>query len=318
MRTSLFPMLVLFVVTAPRATAQTLEPRAVVPAGGAGEGGGSSLNWTLGQPASATYSASGNLLTAGVQQPEGLRLSMNIIALLDGPSSPGADRMHDSLRTRGLLPVTEPYTALGHPPVGLQGAGVLHATALLHSGDDAVVDWVFVELRAADDAGRIDAARAGLLQRDGDVVDVDGVSPLRITAAPGSYHLALLHRNHLPVMTQDPVLLGTGPNAFDLSTSGTALHVPDALTQRNGRHLLWSGDVSGDGTVMYTGADNDRDLVLQAIGGTVPTNTVSGYTPTDVNMDGTVRYTGADNDRDPILRNIGGTVPTNVRAQPLP
>ncbi len=68
----------------------------------------------------------------------------------------------------------------------------------------------------------------------------------------------------------------------------------------------------------YTGADNDRDPVLVTIGGTVPTNTVSGYLPADVNLDGTVKYTGVRNDRDPILLTIGGTVPTAVRVQPLP
>lgn len=35
-------------------------------------------------------------------------------------------------------------------------------------------------------------------------------------------------------------------------------------------------------------------------------------------MDGEVKYTGADNDRDVILVNIGGTVPTNVRYQQIP
>jgi hypothetical protein len=37
-----------------------------------------------------------------------------------------------------------------------------------------------------------------------------------------------------------------------------------------------------------------------------------------VNLDGVVRYVGAANDRDPILQTIGGTVPTNVRTEQLP
>ena len=63
---------------------------------------------------------------------------------------------------------------------------------------------------------------------------------------------------------------------------------------------------------------NDRDPILVAVGGTVPTATVSGYLPTDVNMDGRVKYTGSVNDRDPILVNVGGTVPTNTRVEQLP
>ena len=300
------------------AAAQTVEPRAVLPAGGSGEGAGTSLSWSVGQAASATYTDGSTAATAGVQQPEGVRLRLNMAALLDGPYDAATDLMHDSLRTRGLLPLTEPFSAMGLTPVGLQGATQLAPEALLTTGPNALVDWVLIELRGADDASRVDAARAALLQRDGDVVDVDGASPVRITALYGSYRIALLHRNHLPVLTQAPVALGPGENAFDLIAGSTPLHLPDAQVQRDGRHLLWQGDANGDGTVKYVGADNDRDPVLVAIGGTVPTNTTNGYLPTDVNMDGTVKYVGASNDRDPMLITIGGSVPTAVRAQPLP
>ncbi len=318
MRTSFLLGFVLLHVAGNVVRSQSLAPRAVVPAGGAGAVGGTTLSWTLGQPASATFADGNAVATAGVQQPEGVLLSLNIAALLDGPYDAVTDLMHDSLRVLGLLPVVEPFTAMGHPPVGLQGPSQLQVPALLNSGADAIVDWVFVELRGADDAGRIDAARAGLVQRDGDVVDMDGSSALRITALPGSYRIALRHRNHLPVCSQAAVALGTGTNTFDLTTGSHALHVPAAQVQRDGRHLLWQGDVNGDATVKYTGTANDRDPVLLAIGGTVPTNTTIGYLPTDVNLDGTVKYTGARNDRDPILLTVGGTVPTAVRTQPLP
>ncbi|MFZ1331314.1 MAG: hypothetical protein WAR83_03965, partial [Flavobacteriales bacterium] len=74
-----------------------------------------------------------------------------------------------------------------------------------------------------------------------------------------------------------------------------------------------------NGEVRYTGTNNDRDLILTAIGGTTPTNTVTNtYSPLDINMDGTIRYTGTNNDRDIILQAIGGVVPTATRIQQLP
>lgn len=81
---------------------------------------------------------------------------------------------------------------------------------------------------------------------------------------------------------------------------------------------LWCGDVSFDGVVKYTGVGNDRDPIISAIGGTVPTATIIGYHSEDVNLDGTVKYTGANNDRDPILQTIGGTVPTAIRVEQVP
>ena len=35
-------------------------------------------------------------------------------------------------------------------------------------------------------------------------------------------------------------------------------------------------------------------------------------------MDGQVKYTGANNDRDLILQNVGGVVPTNIRVEQMP
>ena len=76
--------------------------------------------------------------------------------------------------------------------------------------------------------------------------------------------------------------------------------------------------VNTDGTLRYTGSDNDRDPMLSAIGGAVPTAMAQGYLPADVDMDGFVRYTGADNDREPVLVNVGGSVPTAERTGQLP
>ena len=81
---------------------------------------------------------------------------------------------------------------------------------------------------------------------------------------------------------------------------------------------MWSGNVNFNGELKYTGSNNDRDYILVAIGGTVPTDIVTGYMVEDVNMDGVVKYTGSNNDRDPILVNIGGTIPTNIVTQQLP
>jgi hypothetical protein len=94
--------------------------------------------------------------------------------------------------------------------------------------------------------------------------------------------------------------------------------LPGAIDVLNTVGLLPPGDVNGDGRIAYTGAGNDRDVVLGRIGGVVPTASATGYLAEDVNLDGRVRYTGADNDRDLILQSIGGVVPTIVREQVMP
>jgi hypothetical protein len=246
-------------------------------------------------------------------------VSLSVKLLLEGSYNSATDRMRDDLRVNGQLPTSEPYTALGFVQAGNGGAESADASVFTTTGDNAIVDWVLLELRSAVDPTTLIATRCALVQRDGDVVDKDGLSPVVFLAGPGNYHVVVRHRNHLGVMTATAVSLSGAPFALDLTTSSTATFGTEARKTVNGRAALWAGNVLRDGTLRYSGESNDRDPILQAIGGSVPTNTsVLGYYPEDVNMDGVTRYTGTDNDRDPVLLNIGGSVPTNTRAEQLP
>ncbi len=241
-----------------------------------------------------------------------------IRVFLEGPY--GGGTMLDVLRANGLLPLSEPYTSLGYSYVG-GGSYSIPASVRSVSGSDAVVDWLVLELRSKTTPSLVVHSRAALVQRDGDVVDVDGVSAPGFPLAAGPYLLAVRHRNHLPVMVDigSPLALGQTTVSVDLTLPGTATYGTDARQNVGGVMVLWSGDVGFDNELKYTGTGNDRDPILVDVGGTVPTNTLNNvYRQTDVNLDGTVKYTGTANDRDPILVNIGGTVPTTVRVGQLP
>lgn len=82
--------------------------------------------------------------------------------------------------------------------------------------------------------------------------------------------------------------------------------------------VLWPGDTNFDGTLKYTGSDNDRDGILMTLNSIDPTTVVAGYHNEDVNMDGVVKYTGADNDRELVLLSIGGEVTTTIRLEQMP
>lgn len=235
--------------------------------------------------------------------------------LLDGPYRTANGLMVDSLRARNLVPLTEPYTALGHVVTGPLSTT---ATVMAVTGTNAVVDWVLVELRAPAVPHAVLEARVGLVQRDGDVVAVDGVSPLGFCLNAGSYRVAVRHRNHLGCMTGSALALSANATGLDLSASATSTYGTNARKTVGSLRTLWSGNVFVNNSLGYTGPSNDRDPILAAVGGASPTNSATGYLLADVNMDGQVRYTGQDNDRDPILNNIGGSVPTNVVYEQLP
>lgn len=238
--------------------------------------------------------------------------------LLEGPYNGTTLLMSDALRASGLLPLTEPYTAAGWPQVAGGGGETTSTTVLAGTGSNAIVDWVRVELRSAADPAVVVATRQGLVQRDGDVVAADGSASLPFTVGPGSYHVVVRHRNHLGVMTATPVPLSAAATTVDLRLPGTATFGTEARKTVGSLRVLWAGNVQRDDRLKYTGSGNDRDPVLTAVGGSVPTATTTGYRREDVNMDGVVKYAGSANDRDPVLVNIGGVVPTATRIEQLP
>ena len=239
-------------------------------------------------------------------------------ALLQGPYDAQNGLMKDDLRAGGLIPLVEPYTGLLYEvaPGSLAGGDAVDPSVLMVTGPDAIVDWAVLELRAGNDGAVPASTRYVLVQRDGDIVEPDGVSPVRFAVPYGYYRLAVLHRNHMGVVE------GGGPfnngnyfelTAVDFTDPGLVVHAdPGARLMNNGVMLLRNGDTSFNDDLRYVGGNNDRDPILQLIGGSVPTNIMAGYHIEDVNLDGVVRYVGTNNDRDPILLGIGGSISTNV------
>lgn len=246
--------------------------------------------------------------------PQALPIALN--AFLQGPMT-SATTMSDALRSYGLIPLTEPFTALGFAHMG-SGGETINASVLLPSIVENVTDWIFVELRDDTDPSLVHQTRCGLITDRGRIVSTDGFSNIAFQMPPGNYHVSVKHRNHLGVMTQSPLAMGAPGAALDLRLVSTPTYGVNARASLFGRTALWSGDVNADGQIKYTGSTNDRDPILVAIGGTTPNNTITGYRSQDVNMDGTVKYTGTSNDRDPILVNVGSTSPNNVRNAQLP
>ncbi|MBP7513924.1 MAG: agmatine deiminase family protein [Flavobacteriales bacterium] len=236
---------------------------------------------------------------------------------LEGAYDSGTGLMRDDLRSTGLIPPGEPFTALGFTLVG--NSNTSFSSAILGTtGNNGIVDWVLAEARDANNPSTVLQSRAALVQRDGDVVGMDGLSNVVFNLPAGNYHIAVRHRNHLGAMTLNAAALSASPTTLDFRSGALATWGTDARKNLGGPLALWAGNVLRDTSLRYTGSGNDRDPILVAVGSTTPNNTAPGYLPADVNLDGTVKYTGSANDRDPILVNVGSTTPNNTRTEQLP
>ncbi|MBK6776044.1 MAG: hypothetical protein IPG74_09465 [Flavobacteriales bacterium] len=243
--------------------------------------------------------------------------------MLGGAYDTGTQQMRADLNLQGLIPLVEPYTALGYPQVN--GGGNETTTPNVLSANypaGRVVDWVRLELRAFSDPTQLVATRQALVLQNGQIVSTTGQFGILFDVLHGNYFVVVRHRNHLGAMTSTPITVpfpGGGIWSYLFATPGFSCYGTNPRNVQGNVALLWPGDVTTDHVVKYTGTGNDRDPILTAIGGTVPTNTITGqYRMEDVNLDGVVKYTGSVNDRDIILQTVGGTVPTNVRVEQVP
>jgi hypothetical protein len=259
--------------------------------------------------------------------PGSLRLAVRV--LLQGALVGGSGGlMRDDLRTPvNVIPATEPYTALGvfsHVNGGGGETVSAPATVFADHGANSIVDWVLLELRSAGNFNSVVATRSALVQRDGDVVDIDGTSEVFFAnSAPASYYVSVRHRNHLGVMTANAVPLAVSGNLVDFTDPGTPLWDDgtnlDGLEQTtiNMKHALWAANSRTDAGVVFAGETNDKDAIFnqvdQALGNILHSQTyiLAGYNTGDGTLNARTIFAGQDNDVDFLFNNVD-THPRNV------
>jgi hypothetical protein len=202
-------------------------------------------------------------------------LRVDLRMMLEGPYDANSGLMNDHLRSLDLIPELEPYGG---------GGETVTNTVLAVAGNNAVVDWVQVELRNVVDNTEVLYMRSALVQRDGDVVDVDGISPVIFSSAvPGNYFVAIRHRNHFGVMSASSIALSSTVTGFDFTDPSTTTYSNggDAQINVNGVMIFISGDANSDGEI--NASDNNNAWILQ--------NGQAydyGTSTADFNLDGTV------------------------------
>ncbi|GAB3756815.1 hypothetical protein [Spirosoma pomorum] len=235
--------------------------------------------------------------------------------------------MRDDLRRLNYLPTTSPYPALGL--TGLTSTSAVSPTVFARTGQDAIVDWVFVELRSASNNQQVVDSRPALVQRDGDIVAEDGLSPLRFNlVSSGSFYVAVKHRNHLGVMTSTAIPTSTTGTVVDFRTPLTPTYVLAANNLSNQSQVvvdqgvaLWAGNSLVDKNVIFQGTNNDVNAISQQVIN-APSNSfvtpffkLRGYYLGDINMNGETILQGTGNDVDYIFQNVIKNHPGNILKQ---
>ncbi|PHS03672.1 MAG: hemagglutinin protein [Kordia sp.] len=311
MKKILILILVLFFIE--NTKAQSIERQVIGSSGTTLSNASVNLDFTVGELAVTTMSNGSIILTQGFHQGSFL-LSVKIspIAKLQGASlnpNPGEEAlMRDDLRIAGYIPTISPY-----------GDGLICASTVLSLGgtsgtgadNDDIVDWVFVELRDVSDNTIIKSSQSALLQRDGHIVSIDGISDLLFNnLTSNDFYIAIRHRNHLSIMSANSIALSVTTTVLDFTDANNQItfgtNAQSTYGMPNGAVGMWAGNAGADTSVRYQGSGNDtntiKDNVLADVDNITSSNlhSFTGYNYADVNLDGTIRYQGSGNDSNTI------------------
>lgn len=205
-----------------------------------------------------------------------IKVPVLVYALLEGPYRNGS--MSADLRLRGMIPLTPPPMY----PYDLDPNRSFIAVATI---PDSVVDWVVVEFRTQMTGGKRHY-KTGFIKQDGRIVDYATNKPIYVDS--GTYYVAVHHRNHLAIMTQDAYTFAPGvASVLDMYRGGillggaNAAKLVDVSLTGSQTFAMIAGDTNGDGKVdrddydklstsswqrrnaeEYTNADTDLNSVV--------------------------------------------------------
>jgi hypothetical protein len=209
--------------------------------------------------------------------------TLDLKVLIEGPFN--STSMNPTLNTLGVIPLIQPFNTSPWNYSGTEAVGSIP--------NSNVIDWLLIELRDAPDAVSATEAtrvsrRAAFLLSDGSVVGMDGFSNLEFTN-PINHQLFVVirHRNHLPILSANPLILTDGVYSCNFTTSAEMAY-GGLLAQKQLATGVWgmiAGDCDANGEINMT----DEDLYWESNAGNV------GYIKTDLNLDGQVDNRDKDN-----------------------
>ncbi len=195
-------------------------------------------------------------------------VTCNLSVLLEGPYDMATGNMQTALQQAGKLPNSQPYN---HPDWSYLGE---ERVASLPSN---MVDWVLISFRETLNGGSV-VRKAAVLLDDGTIEPFD----VSLLSGLNSVYVMMEHRNHLPVITAQPVNINNGTLTVD-------------FTQMEGYTGAGTGQkLLGTKWALYAGNGNQDEAVgydLNAVDITYwsPINgSFNIYHPADYNMDNDV------------------------------
>ena len=208
----------------------------------------------------------------GAWESQSVNLTCNIKAFLEGPFN--GSGMNTDLNPT-IIPLSQPYNVSPWNYSGTETVAAIPAD---------VVDWVLVEFRDAADAESATSAtmiqqQAAFILNNGSIITIDGSSDIALNQnIDQSLFVVVFHRNHLAIMSANPLTETGGVYTYDFTTPEGQANGTDA--QKNlgsGLYGMYAGDSDANGTV-----ESGDKIIWGTQAG------LKGYFSGDYNMNGQV------------------------------
>jgi hypothetical protein len=195
------------------ADAQSISRSTVSSAGGYFSSAAGSLSWTIGQPAVSTLTAGTNMLTQGFQQPDAIRVTLNLNLFIQGFYR-GSGTMAATVSS-SLYP-----TLCDTVKIGLAGASVPYPilyqqNALLQTNGQATATFTGVK---------------------------QGVQ----------YYIVINHRNAIETWSATTISLGGGSAARSFTDLPTKAFGDNLVSMGDGNFAIYSGDVNQNDAIQFS------------------------------------------------------------------
>ncbi len=163
-----------------------------------------------------------------------------IKVFLEGPYTDSS--MATTLSENSLIPLIQPYSGLPWSYDGNEGVSEIPSN---------IVDWILLELRTGTGATTVVSRRAALLRSDGIALDTDGQPGITFPGIEsGEYYIVVFHRNHLAIMSKNPVLLTGTTNLYDFTFSEDQSYGDQPMKPLgNGKYGLYAADGNANGSI---------------------------------------------------------------------
>lgn len=140
------------------------------------------------------------------------RITVDLKLFMEGPYDLLQSSMTGSLLQMGLLPSRQLYTVAPWNYPGLEGDGWTPSDYPVDA-----IDWVLLSFRTSTDPTSELTRVAALVLEDGTIPSFD----LNLTGNLQSVYVVAEHRNHLPVMTPQSILISGGSLTYDFTTENS-------------------------------------------------------------------------------------------------